>query len=199
MLNNLQKNTNINPLVPYILNYINKDYYLENNNGVQKKLIILKVIESLLYNQSINLEFHLHIIIQSLIHFIINSKLALNYSFQWVELRKMAGVCLSMIIFRYNEKYIELQDNICNLLYQMLTDILLINPKAKNFEVKKDYKFNHNYQSVYGIFNFFKTLQIKVLKQFILPILPSILYNEQFQMDLNNYHSQTISKDMQAS
>lgn len=195
MLSNLQKYSDINSLIPFLLNFLHKDYHLENNNGIAKKMILVQVIEALLYNQFLNLEFHMHIVIQILVHFIVHPNLSLNYSFQCMDLRKLSAVCLTMIVFRYNEKYIELQDNICNLLYQTLIDILKISPAQKKFDINPDLDFSQHYQTVFGILKFFQNLQINILKHFVLPILPSILRNRKFQKDL--YHQQNLSSYLQ--
>lgn len=68
MLSVIQKNSKMQILVPFIIDHINKNFDKVILNGAPKKNLYLMVIDALLKNSKVNLEFHKHIIVAILDH-----------------------------------------------------------------------------------------------------------------------------------
>ncbi|KAL4431524.1 hypothetical protein ABPG74_017229 [Tetrahymena malaccensis] len=171
ILNNLKTNSGLTSLLPFLLNYLYQDYDLENKNGVSKKYITLKILHCIILNTGINIEFHLHIIIKILIHFITASVLSTNKCVDEIQFREQSAQNLSYLINRFTFKYITLKQNICDTLLGILKETL--NQKVLNYQV------------LLGIIMTFSHFESNIIRQLILPTIMQIFMNEDFRKDLN--------------
>ena len=98
------------------------------------------VIDSLLRNSKVNLEFHKHIIITILDHLLTSPRISLNSSLSELLLRENAAKLLAKIVLLNDDlKYINLKPHIFDLLCKKL--VILVDGFQES-----------NYSIVHGIF-----------------------------------------------
>jgi hypothetical protein len=108
-------------LVPFIVDHISKNYDKIIHNGALKKNLYLMVIDALLRNSTVNLEFHKHIIITILDHLLTSPKISLNQSSNELLLRENAAKLLAKIVLLNDDvKYINFRPHIFDLLCKKL-------------------------------------------------------------------------------
>jgi hypothetical protein len=108
-------------LVPFIIDHINRNCDKVILNGALKKNLYLMVIDSLLRNSKVNLEFHKHIIITILDHLLTSPRISINQSSSELLLRENAAKLLAKFVLLNDDlKYVNLKPHIFDLLCKKL-------------------------------------------------------------------------------
>lgn len=108
-------------LVPFIIDHINKNYSKVILNGALKNNLYIMIIDALFKNVKVNLEFHKHIIIKVLDHFLTSPKISLNMNKNELILRDNAAKLLAkMILLNDDLKYVNLKPHLFDLLCKKL-------------------------------------------------------------------------------
>lgn len=112
-------------LVPFILQDISINYKKILQNGALKKNLYLMVINSLLKNPRVNLEYHKHVIIKVLDYFLTNPQISINKSRDELILRDNAAKVLSKLVLSNNDlKYVNLKPHLFDMLCKKLVTLM---------------------------------------------------------------------------
>lgn len=73
-------------------------------NGFEKKHLFLLTIEALFYNKRVNLEFHLHLLVQVLVKLMVSSRVSLNASDFEAAFREKAAALLARLVNKWPQQ-----------------------------------------------------------------------------------------------
>ena len=125
VINVIEKNPKMQILVPFILQEISSKYKNIINNGALKKNLYVMVINSLLKNPRVNLEYHKHIIIKVLDYFLTSSQISVNMNKDELVLRENAAKVLSKLVLSNNDlKYVNLKPHLFDMLCKKLVTLM---------------------------------------------------------------------------
>ena len=121
MIGILEKCGNVGLIMPHIIKHIYNSYLLISFNSCLKKNIFVMLLEAMLSNPSVRLDYHKHLVIKILVTFITSSKLSLNMNSDATILRQNAARLLAKVIASNDDSvYPKLKHNLATLLTREL-------------------------------------------------------------------------------
>ncbi|KAJ6234513.1 transcription initiation factor tfiid subunit 6 [Anaeramoeba flamelloides] len=116
----LEEDTGIQKLFPYFLQFI-QEKIRENFNNLKTLFSLIKMLEKLIHNESINIEFYIHKIIPIVLTCLLSSEISLTDLKKNLKLRNIASRILTFIFQKINS-FPSLQPKITNVLINSLID-----------------------------------------------------------------------------